>query len=106
MIVSYISDFFNNLYISENIINHMNSVSNSTNANANTTTTQIVHRNEGRASCIKSIFIYGTGTIRYHLVRTGTPLQKSFVIASTIVADAASTALKNAITDPLYIEKY
>jgi myo-inositol catabolism protein IolC len=46
--------------------------------------------------------------IRYNLVRTGTPLQKGFVLrsVSTIVADAASTALKNAINDPEYVEKH
>lgn len=55
---------------------------------------------------IKSIFIYGTGALRLHLLRGGTPLQRGFVIASTVAADAAASALKNAINDPEYVEKH
>lgn len=71
------------------------------------TKTTIIHSNEGWAQGIKSIFIYGTGALRLQLLRGGgTPLQRGFVISSTIVADAASTALKNAINDPVYVEKH
>jgi len=74
---------------------------------SSSTTTQIVHTNDGWGQGIKSIFIYGTGAIRFNLLRKGgTPFQKAFVISSTVVADAASTALKNAINDPDYVEKH
>nr|AYE93225.1 hypothetical protein C0995_000093 [Termitomyces sp.]AYE93267.1 hypothetical protein C0995_000044 [Termitomyces sp.] len=73
----------------------------------NTTNTTIVHTNEGLAQGIKSLYIYGTGALQLHLLRGGgTPLQRGFIIAGTIAADAASTALKNAINDPEYVEKH
>nr|WUR10574.1 hypothetical protein [Elmerina hispida] len=71
------------------------------------TNTTIVHSNDGWAQGIKSIFIYGTGALRISLLRSGgTPMQRGFIIGSTIIADAASTALKNAINDPEYVEKH
>ena len=104
LIVSYITDFINNNYSLDIITNHMNSPGQ---GDGSTTTTKIIHSNEGWAQGIKSIFIYGTGAMRFHLLRSGgTPFQKAFVISSTIVADAASTGLKNAINDPEYVEKH
>lgn len=78
----------------------------STGATSSTNTT-IMHSDDGWSQGIKSIFIYGTGALRFHLLRSGgTPMQRSFVIGSTIALDSASTALKNAINDPNYVEKH
>jgi hypothetical protein len=76
-------------------------------AGTSTTCTTIIHSNDGWAQGIKSLYIYGAGALQLHLMRgSGTPLQKGFVISGAIVADAASTALKNAINDPEYVEKH
>lgn len=65
----------------------------------NTTTTTIVHSNDGWAQGIKSILIYGTGALQLQLLRGGgTPLQRGFIIAGTVAADVASTALKMLLT--------
>jgi hypothetical protein len=104
MIVSNISEVINNLYNIDNICKPMNM--NPSTGSSSGTTTQILHTSEGWGSAIKSIFIYGTGAVRYQLIRAGTPLQKGFVIGSTILADAASTTLKNAMNDPEYVEKH
>lgn len=75
--------------------------------NSNTTKTTIIHSDDGWSSGIKSIFVYGTGALRISLLRSGgTPLQRGFVIGSTFVADAASSALKNAFNDPEYVERH
>lgn len=79
----------------------------SSNTSANTTNTQIIHSDEGWAQGIKSIFIYGTGAMRFHLLRAGgTPMQRNFILASTIAADNAAAALRNAINNPEYVEKH
>lgn len=79
----------------------------SSTSNSSGTNTTIIHSNDGWAQGIKSIFIYGTGAIRFQLLRSGgTPFQRGIVLGSTIAADAASTALKNAINDPEYVEKH
>nr|YP_009486043.1 hypothetical protein [Cantharellus appalachiensis]AWA82104.1 hypothetical protein [Cantharellus appalachiensis] len=102
LILSSILDKFDNIYCIDNFISYMSSNNNST----STTNTTIIHSNDGWAQGIKSIFVYGTGALRLQLLRSGgTPLQRGFVIGSTIAADAASTALKNAINDPEYVEK-
>jgi len=93
--------FSNYIYNPNNIFNMSDTGSTST------TTTTIVHSNDGWAQGIKSIFVYGTGALRFHMLRSGdTPMQRTFVIGSTIVIDAASTALKNSINDPEYVEKH
>ena len=101
-IISYVIDTYNNLFSLDNNIFNMT-------PNPNTpsgTNTTIHHSNDGWAQGIKSIFIYGSGALRLSLLRTGSPAQRGFVIASTVAADAASTALKNAINDPEYVEKH
>jgi len=103
VIVSYIIDFINNFYSLDIITSHMNPAANV----PGSTNTQIVQSNDGWTQGIKSLFIYGTGAIRFNLLRAGgTPFQKAFVISSTIVADFASTALNNAINYPDYVEKH
>jgi hypothetical protein len=97
-----ITELFYNYIYNSNIIFNMSDT-----GSTSTTTTTIVHSNDGWAQGIKSIFVYGTGALRFHMLRSGgTPMQRSFVIASTIVIDAASTALKNSINDPEYVEKH
>jgi len=71
-----------------------------------TTQTQIIHSSDGWSSEIKSLFIYWTGAVRYNLVRGGTPAQRGFVLASTVIAETFSTALINAINDPTYVENH
>ena len=100
LIVSYHTDIINNLFGIDNIMCGVKESSTSS------TTTQIIHSNEGWAQGIKSIFIYGTGALRLHLLRGGTPAQRGFVIASTLIGDAASTAVKNAVNDPTYVEQH
>lgn len=103
LIFTFFLNKLNNILLLDNLINFINV----TQGNSSTTNTTILHSNEGWAQGIKSIFIYGTGVIRLQLLRSGgTPLSRGFVIGSTIVADAASTALKNAINDPEYVEKH
>ena len=74
--------------------------------NVNSTTTTIIHNDSGWGSSIRQLFIYGTGAFRLHLIRGGTPMTRTFIIGSTIVADAASKAFTNAINDPEYVEKH
>jgi len=96
----------NHLFNSDCVVNSMNAGNSNPNTVSNTNTS-IIHTNDGWAQGIKSIFIYGTGALRLSLLRAGgTPLQRSFVISSTLLADAASTALKNAINDPGYVESH
>lgn len=105
VIISNILNYFNNLYSIESSICNMTSINN--NNGGSNTSTSIIHSNDGWAQGIKSIFVYGTGALRLQLLRSGgTPLQRGFVITSTVVADAASTGLKNAINDPEYVEKH
>lgn len=76
-------------------------------ASTSTTVTTIINNNDGWASGIKSLYIYGAGALQLHLMRgSGTPLQKGFIIGGAIVADAASTALFKAINNPEYVEKH
>nr|WUR10614.1 hypothetical protein [Elmerina hispida] len=107
-----VSVFFYDLFtilsnLLENLFNVNDQIICNMSDNSNPTKTTIVHSNEGWAQGIKSIFIYGTGALRISLLRSGgTPLQRGFIIGTTISADAASTALKNAINDPEYVEKH
>jgi hypothetical protein len=108
IIVYYIIDYINNLYNFDSIISYMtsNTPNTANTGTTGTTTTQVIHSSEGWSSAIKSIFIYGTGGMRLYLLRGGTPFQRTFIIGSTTLADAATTALKNAINDPEYVEKH
>ena len=103
IIGSYIADTLNNSYSDIIISCNVNPVPVTESSNTNTT---IVHTSEGWAQGIKNIFIFGTGAYRLHLVRGGTPFQRTFIVASTIAAEAASSAIKNAVNDPEYVEKH
>lgn len=109
LILSNLLNIFNIGDVNTDIICNMSSNANNVpviSDSRTNTNTNIIHSNEGWAQGIKSIFIYGTGALRLHLLRGGTPLQRGFVIASTVAADAAASALKNAINDPEYVEKH
>jgi hypothetical protein len=69
------------------------------------TTVQIIHDENGWSSAIRELFIYGTGALRLHLVRGGTPGSRGFIIASTLVADGLSRVVNNTINDTEYVKK-
>lgn len=101
-IFCHITEIIYNYIFDVNIILNM-----SNNGGTSSTNTTIIHSNDGWAQGIKNIFVYGTGAVRFHMLRSGgTPLQRTFVIGSTISIDAASTSLKNSINDPEYVEKH
>lgn len=102
IIISHITEILYDYLYNLNIVQNM-----SNNGVTSSTNTTIVHSNDGWAQGIKSIFVYGSGALRLQLLRSGgTPMQRTFVISSTLAVDAASTALKNAINDPEYVEKH
>lgn len=70
-------------------------------------TTTIIHNDNGWSNSIRSIFIFGSGALRLHLLRSGgTPFQRAVVISTTVAADATAKAVTNAMNDPLYVEKH
>lgn len=83
-----------------------NTVGNNENANIHTPSDTVIHNDSGWSSSIRQIFIYGSGALRLHLLRGGTPLTRTFVLGSTIAADAASKGLVNSIKDPGYVENH
>ncbi len=81
-----ISSIMNNLIEFFNIdsldfIHNMVDGTTSTNTNnTSTTNTTIIHDDGSWSNTIRSLFIYGTGIYRIHLVRGGTPGQRVFII--------------------------
>lgn len=100
LLISNLLDIFNK-FLNYDIISCM-----APPTEVNTTGTKIINSNEGWSSSINSIFIYGTGALRYHLVRGGTPGQKGFVMFTTMICGAVGQALENAINNPTYIESH
>ena len=70
--------------------------------------TTIIHSNEGWAQRYKKyIHIWNWCIMVFHLLRSGGKfLQRGFIIGSSIAADAATTALINAINDHDYVENH
>src|ERR1700734_2877579 len=92
LIIYKLLTMFNSFINDSSVILHMSSTGESSG-----TKTTVIHSNDVFQG-IKSIFIYGTGALRFQLLRSGgTPLQRGFVLSSTIALDTASTALKNSI---------
>lgn len=92
-----ISFFINKLEPFTDIYSYM--ASNSTTHNTNVG----IDRNSGGISW-REAFIYGSGALRLSLLRSGgTPGQRAFVIGTTVISEAASKAVMNAINDPDYI---
>uniref|UniRef100_UPI0030FE9B23 hypothetical protein n=1 Tax=Singerocybe alboinfundibuliformis TaxID=1346812 RepID=UPI0030FE9B23 len=102
-IYNLLYNHYYDIYITDSLVSGMVATQE---AGTSTTTTTIIHINEGWAQGIKTLYIYGAGALQLHLMKGGTPLQKGFVIAGTIAADTASTAFKKAINDPDYVEKH
>jgi len=116
LVISYfINDFFyfisyllpDSLNIKDVILHMADKTTNTitTNTNNNITTT-IIHDDGGWANGIRSLFIYGTGVLRFQLVRHGTPTSKFAVIVSTMAADSISKIINNTINDPTYVKSH
>ncbi len=116
-----LSSIFNHLFEFLNInaydyINYMTepttttpaSTSNTTTTQASTTniTTTIIHNDGSWSNAVRSIFIYGTGAFRLHLLKGGTPSSRAFVIGSTIIGDSLIKVLNNTINDPTYVKNH
>ena len=67
------------------------------------TNRQIVHEDGSWSDTIRSIFIYGTGAIRFHLLRNGPPSQRIFILGGALIADGTSRFIQNAVNDPNYV---
>lgn len=68
--------------------------------------TTIIHDDGCWSNSIRQIFIYGAGVLRLHFLRGGSPLSRTFVLGSTIAADAGTRFVLNAINDPVYLENH
>lgn len=81
-------------------------VNNSSNE-SHSTTVQVIHDDGSWANGIRSLFIYGTGALRYSLLKAGgTPSSRAFIIVSTIGAETVTRAITNAINDPNYVKAH
>lgn len=97
-LISFTDNFYQ--YTNSDIICSVTDSSKSTNS------TTTIHGDSGWSGSIRQIFIYGTGALRLHLLRGGTPLTRTFVLGSSVAADAFSRGIVNAINDPKYVEKH
>lgn len=70
------------------------------------TNVTIIHDDGGWSNAIRQMFIYGTGALRIHLIRHGTPGSKGFVIATSLLADGLSKAVNNTLNDPDYVLRH
>jgi hypothetical protein len=83
------------------------SINNGLNSNISTTQTSIIHDDGSWSNTIRSIFIYGSGALRLHLIRNaGTPSTRAFVLAGTIATDLGTKVLNNTINDSNYIKNH
>jgi hypothetical protein len=82
-----------------------NDLANSTKSNITKTT--IIHDDGSWASSIRTLFVYGTGAMRFHMIRPGgTPGQRAFVMATTFATDIALKVVTNTINDPDYVKNH
>lgn len=72
------------------------------------TEVKIIHDDGSWSNTIRSLFIYGTGALRLkaNFTRGGTPVQRVFIIGSTLAADNLSRLLKNVINDQNYVKNH
>lgn len=70
-----------------------------------TTNRQIVHDDGSWSNAIRSLFVYGTGGARFwfNFSRGGSPVQRFFIIGSTLAAYGFSRLLQNSINDPSFV---
>jgi hypothetical protein len=73
---------------------------------SHSTDVRVIHDDGSGANSIKSLFIYGSGALRLHLARSGTPATLTFIIASTIARDALAKFVNNTINDPAYVRSH
>nr|YP_010146928.1 hypothetical protein K4014_mgp39 [Cyclocybe aegerita]QQP21437.1 hypothetical protein [Cyclocybe aegerita] len=89
--------------INTDLVNWMTDISKTSSEIKHTTNVKILP-NGTWSDTIRSIFIYGTGSLRLaHLVKSGGAGSKTFIVTTTILSDAGSQILSNAINDPNYI---
>ena len=102
-IVNYLIDFY-----SINALDLIHNMSdNNSNVNTtNTTNTTIIQDGGSWSNGIRTLFIYGAGGYRLILKNGGTPGSRAFIIATTLISDAASRALTNTINDPNYVKNH
>nr|WVH38259.1 hypothetical protein [Trametes maxima] len=104
-IVSSIINHFIELFNMQGLDFIHNMVDTTTNTNTNNTTTTIVQNDGSWSDNIRTLFIYGTGAYRLHLIRnTSTPGSRLFVIASTVAGDAVTKIVNYTINDPSYVK--
>ena len=103
LIVLFFINKFSNLNTVTDIICNMSS---NTSSNTSHSTNVGIDRNSGGVSW-REAFIYGTGVLRLSFLRSGgTTGQRAIIVGSTIVSEAASKAIMNAINDPNYIREH
>lgn len=93
---SYWKDLVHNMCEGDNVQNSI----------THTTNVSIIHDDSGWSNAIRQIFIYGTGALRLHLIRGGTPGTRGFIIGSTLMADGLSRVINNTINDPEYVRNH
>jgi hypothetical protein len=102
-------DLLNNSDWSDSVFNmsDVNTLQNSSTYTQTTPVKIILRRDDGNWSgAIRQLFIYGTGAFRLNLARSGGPGTKTFIIASTLLADAGSKIINNTINDPEYVVRH
>ena len=73
----------------------------------NTTTTKIIHSDGSWNNTVRSLFIYGSGVLRFKLLRNGgSPGSRTFIIVSTLAGDAISKFVSNSINDPEFVKNH
>lgn len=105
LILSSILNFYFSDLDWSHYICYMNN--NASSSNSHSTNVTIVHNDGTWSNSIRQIFIYGTGALRLTLLKSGgTPITRSFVIASTLAVDVATRALTNSLNDPTYVRNH
>ena len=64
---------------------------------------RIVQKDGSRSKTISSFFVYGTGGLRFWLIRNSPPGPLIFLIGGTIIIDCFGRAVQNAVNDPNYV---
>ena len=106
--ISLFQSFYDYFNINQlDLFNHMvNNTSSSTSTTSTSINTTIIHDDGNWSNGIRSLFIYGAGGTRLYFIRHGSPFSRAFVIAGTILGEAASKVVNNAINDPEYIKNH
>lgn len=105
-IILSILDLCGDLYWRDLALNMSSGNNNLQNGITHKTNVTITHDDSGWSNAIKQIFIYGTGALRLHLIRGGTPGTRGFIIGSTLIADGLSRVINNTINDPEYVRNH